>query len=48
MVVVIASRNGAKSVQAAMSILRTGGSALDAVEQRVKVIEDDSRNTSVG
>jgi len=48
MIVVIASRNGEKAVKEAMRALRGGGSALDAVEEGVKVVEDDPSDQSVG
>lgn len=48
MVVAIASRNGEKAVDIAMKVLRSGGSALDAVEEGVKSVEDDPEDTTVG
>jgi len=48
MIVVIASRNGEKAVKEAMRVLRGGGSILDAVEEGVKMVEDDPSDQSVG
>lgn len=46
---IIATWNfGAKAAEAGMSVLRVGGSALDAVEEAIKAIEDDLTNRSVG
>ncbi|MEM2443039.1 MAG: N(4)-(beta-N-acetylglucosaminyl)-L-asparaginase [Candidatus Bathyarchaeia archaeon] len=39
---------GLKAAEAGMSILRAGGSALDAVEEAVKVVENDLTIRSVG
>jgi isoaspartyl peptidase/L-asparaginase-like protein (Ntn-hydrolase superfamily) len=39
---------GAKAVEAGISVLRAGGSALDAVEEAIKTIENDPTNRSVG
>lgn len=41
-------RFGVKAAEAGMNVLRAGGSALDAVEEAVKTIEDDLTNRSVG
>lgn len=48
MIVAIASRNGDKAVREAVRILRGGGSVLDAVEEGVKLVEDDPSDQSVG
>jgi len=48
MIVVVASRNGEKAVREAMRILRGGGSVLDAVEEGVKIVENDPGDQSVG
>lgn len=41
-------RFGVKAAEAGMNILRAGGSALDAVEEAVKAVENDLTNRSVG
>src|SRR5919109_2620490 len=46
--IVIASGNGAPGLAAGMTVLRKGGSALDAVEACARVIEADPTDTSVG
>ena len=46
--IVVASENGAKGARVAVQILRRGGSALDAVEQACRVVEDDPDEISVG
>jgi len=48
MIVVIASRNGEKAVREAMRILKGGGGTLDAVEEGVKLVEDDPADQTVG
>jgi len=48
MIVVIASRNGEKAVREAMRILKSGGGVLDAVEEGVKLVEDDPADQTVG
>jgi beta-aspartyl-peptidase (threonine type) len=48
MIVVIASRNGQKAVKEAVRILRSGGGILDAVEEGVKLVEDDPADQTVG
>jgi len=45
---IVASKNGAKALPAAMRILRRGGSALDAVEAAARIVEADPSDTSVG
>ena len=44
----LASRNGEKSVDIAMRVMRVGGSALDAVEVGIRSVEDDPKDTTVG
>jgi beta-aspartyl-peptidase (threonine type) len=46
--IVIASGNGAPGLAAGIAVLRKGGSALDAVEACVRIIEADPSDTSVG
>ena len=46
--IIIASENGEKGARVAVQILRDGGSALDAVEQACRVVEDDPDEVSVG
>ncbi len=46
--IIVASENGAKGARVAVQILRGGGSALDAVEQACRVVEDDPDEISVG
>jgi len=46
--IVIASNNGRVGVPAAMEVLRTGGSALDAVEAGIRLVEDEAGDHSVG
>ncbi len=46
--VVVASHNGAIGFPAAFDILRSGGSALDAVEAAARLVEDNLEDTSVG
>ncbi|MBU6423245.1 MAG: N(4)-(beta-N-acetylglucosaminyl)-L-asparaginase [Chloroflexota bacterium] len=46
--VVVASKNGAVALPAAMDVLRRGGSALDAVEAAARIVEADPADTSVG
>ena len=46
--IVISSGNGAPGLAAGISVLRKGGSALDAVEACARVIEADPSDTSVG
>jgi beta-aspartyl-peptidase (threonine type) len=47
-VIVIASANGQTGLSAAWAVLRTGGTALDAVEAGVRPVEDDPADTTVG
>jgi beta-aspartyl-peptidase (threonine type) len=44
----VASENGRAGILAAISLLRSGGSALDAVEVAARVSEDDPADQSVG
>lgn len=46
--IIIASENGRQGSEAAMRLLRNGGSALDAVEIACRVVEDDPLEHSVG
>ena len=46
--IVIASGNGAPGLAAGITVLRKGGTALDAVEACARVIEADPSDTSVG
>lgn len=46
--VVAASANGRVGIEAAMSVLRAGGSALDAVEVGTRLVEDNLDDHSVG
>ena len=46
--VMVASENGRRGMVAAMSLLRAGGSALDAVELACRIVEDDLDDHSVG
>jgi len=46
--VMVASENGRRGMMAAMALLRTGGSALDAVELASRIVEDDPEDHSVG
>lgn len=46
--VVVSTINGKVGIPAAMDVLRSGGSALDAVEAGVRVVERDVRDQSVG
>jgi len=43
MVAIITTRNGEKAIHIGMKILKAGGSALDAVEETIKFVEDDPR-----
>ena len=45
---VISSDNGIRAVEKAMSILKAGGSTLDAVIEGVTLVEDDPEDSSVG
>jgi beta-aspartyl-peptidase (threonine type) len=47
-VAVVASANGVVGIPTAMDILCTGGSALDAVEQAARVVEDNADDHTVG
>ncbi len=46
--IVVASTNGKVGIEAAMDVLRRGGSALDAVEAGVRLVEDNREDSSVG
>src|SRR5215212_711117 len=46
--IVLASANGRVGIEAAMAILRRGGSALDAVEAGTRLVEDNPEDHTVG
>lgn len=46
--IVVASANGRIGIQAAMDVLKAGGSAIDAVEAGTRLVEDNPEDTSVG
>lgn len=46
--VVVASANGRVGIEEAMNVLRSGGSALDAVEAGTRLVEDNLDDHSVG
>ncbi len=46
--IVIASSNGKVGIGAAMEVLRAGGSALDAVEAGIRLVEDEASDHTVG
>jgi beta-aspartyl-peptidase (threonine type) len=46
--IVVASENGKVGIDAAIEILRTGGSALDAVEAATRIVESNTDDHSVG
>jgi beta-aspartyl-peptidase (threonine type) len=46
--IVVASANGRVGIEAAMAVLRRGGSALDAVEAGIRPVEDNPADHSVG
>ena len=46
--IIIASANGAIGMEAAMTALRDGGSALDAVEAGIRLVEADAADHTVG
>jgi L-asparaginase / beta-aspartyl-peptidase len=46
--IVVASSNGRSGIGEAMRVLRSGGSALDAVEQGIMRVEDDPDDHTVG
>ena len=46
--IVVASSNGRVGIGEAVRVLRAGGSALDAVEAGIKVVEDNVEDDSVG
>ena len=45
---VISSDNGIRAVEKAMSVLKAGGSSLDAVVEGVTLVEDDPEDQGVG
>ncbi len=46
--IVVASSNGKIGVSAAMEVLRGGGSAIDAVEAGIRLVESNPEDTTVG
>ena len=46
--IVVASANGDVGIQAAMDVLKSGGSAVDAVEAGIRLVEDNEKDHSVG
>ena len=46
--IVIASQNGKVGIEAAVDILKSGGSAIDAVEAGIRLVEDNPEDHSVG
>lgn len=46
--IVVGSANGRVGIEAAMAVLRRGGSALDAVETGTRLVEDNLEDHSVG
>ena len=46
--IVIASGNGSVGIEAAMRVLKAGGSALDAVEAGIKPVESNPQDHTVG
>ncbi len=48
MVLVIASGNGLPGIEQAMQVLREGGTALDAVEAGIRLVESNAEDDSVG
>jgi beta-aspartyl-peptidase (threonine type) len=46
--VIIGTRNSADGLKVGMEVLRKGGSAIDAVEEAIKVVEQDEDDWSVG
>lgn len=48
MLLVIASENGLPGIERAMQVLRQGGTALDAVEAGIRLVESNAEDESVG
>ena len=46
--IVVASANGRVGIEAAMDVLRRGGTALDAVEVGTRLVEDNQEDHTVG
>ncbi len=46
--IVVASANGITGIQESMDVLRSGGSAVDAVEAGIRIVEADPEEHSVG
>lgn len=47
-IIVVASSNGRVGIGKSIEVLRKGGSALDAVEEGIKLVESNPEDTSVG
>jgi beta-aspartyl-peptidase (threonine type) len=47
-VIIVASSNGRVGISAAMEVLRNGGSAIDAVEAGIRLVESNPEDTTVG
>jgi beta-aspartyl-peptidase (threonine type) len=48
MFAMVATQNGKRAIEVGIQVLRSGGSALDAVEQGVRMVEDDPEDQTVG
>ncbi len=46
--IVVASKNGKVGIRQAMEVLKAGGSAMDAVEAGIRLVEDNPKDHSVG
>ncbi len=46
--IIVASSNGKIGMPAAMHVLRQGGTAVDAVEAGIRLVEDQSRRPHCG
>ena len=46
--IVVASTNGSVGIQESMRVLKAGGSALDAVEAGIRLVESNAQDSSVG
>ncbi len=47
-IIVVASKNGRVGIHRAMEVLKTGGSAVEAVEEGIRLVEDNLEDHSVG
>jgi len=47
-VIIVASSNGRVGISAAMEVLRNGGSAIDAVEAGIRLVESNPQDNTVG